>query len=126
MFAALPVTLAYLFGGAPARSEPGRNEQEEYRRDLRSYLWGIGLALALTAVPFAMVNWSAAPQFWLFVAIGTCALVQVVVHFRFFLHVDFSQQKREDLHLILFSTLILTTMIGGTIWILTNLAVRMH
>ena len=54
------------------------------------------------------------------------ALVQIVVHMRFFLHVDLSRQKREDLQLILFTVLLLALMGGGTIWILTDLAARMH
>ncbi len=108
-------------GGASAE-----DPDAEYRRELHSYLWGIGLALLLTWVPFSLVYWHAAPPFWLFIGIGAFALVQIVVHFRFFLHIRFTKQKMEDLELILFSTLILTLMAGGTIWILTNLAARMH
>ena len=57
--------------------------------------------------------------------IGAFALVQLVVHLRFFLHIDLSHQKREDLQLILFSVLLLAIMALGTIWIMGNLATRM-
>lgn len=110
----------------PAKGEPTGRRDQDYRRELWSYIWGLGLALALTGLPFGLVNWQAVPHFWLLVAIGACALSQIVVHFRFFLHIDLSKQKREDLELILFSTLILLLMVGGTLWILTNLAWRMH
>lgn len=52
-------------------------------------------------------------RWWL---IGLYGLAHIVVHFRFFLHVDLSRQKREDLELILFSLLLLAIMAGGTIW----------
>ncbi|MBZ9558093.1 MULTISPECIES: cytochrome C oxidase subunit IV family protein [unclassified Modicisalibacter] len=100
-------------------------DDKERRRELGSYLWGYGLALALTLPPFALVAWSDWPRVTLLWAIGLCALVQVVVHFRFFLHISLARQKREDLHLILFSTLILILMAGGTLWIIFNLYGRM-
>ncbi len=111
---------------ATPEGQPGGGDQDgEYRRELLSYVSGLVLAVALTGAAFAMVHWSLATHFSLEVAIGVLALTQIVVHFRCFLHVDFSKQKREDLELILFSTLILVLMVAGTIWIMTNLAARM-
>ncbi len=109
----------------PTHAEVDRAEPREgERREFRSYAWGVGLALALTVVPFALVHWKLMARDALFIAIGAFALVQMVVHFRFFLHIGF-QRKREDLHLILFSTLLLFIMVAGTIWIMTSLATRM-
>lgn len=102
------------------RTERSREE----RRDFRSYAWGVGLALLLTLVPFALVHWSGIARFPLLIVIGAFALVQMIVHFRFFLHIGFIQ-KREDLQLILFSTLVLIILAGGTIWIMGSLAMRM-
>ena len=107
------------------RDRDRRESQAEERRDIRSYVWGVGLALALTLVPFALVHASLLSRFWLVVVIASIAFCQVVVHFRFFLHISLSKQKREDLQLILFSTLLLAIMGGGTIWIMANLAGRM-
>jgi cytochrome o ubiquinol oxidase operon protein cyoD len=100
------------------------DRQHDERRDFRSYVWGLGLALVLTLVPFALVNWGAAPRSTLLIVIGVFAFVQMVVHFRFFLHIGY-RQKREDLQLILFSALLLIIMIAGTIWIMASLAARM-
>jgi len=94
------------------------------RRDLLSYVWGLILALVLTAVPFALVRWQLLPRASVLVAIGVLALVQAVVHFRFFLHIGL-RRKREDLLLILFSALMLIVMVAGTIWIMANLGQRM-
>jgi cytochrome o ubiquinol oxidase subunit IV len=106
-------------------NDGGRGQQGEYRRELLSYVCGFGLALALTLVPYGLVYWSAMQQSALYLAIGACALVQGVVHFRFFLHINPPRQNMDDLQLVLFSGLLLFMMIGGTIWILANLAMRM-
>jgi cytochrome o ubiquinol oxidase operon protein cyoD len=102
-----------------------RTEQNrEERRDFRFYVWGISLGFLLTLVPFTLVYWAGIERFLLFKIIGIFALMQMIVHFRFFLHISFTE-KREDLHLILFSTLLLIIMLGGTIWIMSSLALRM-
>lgn len=94
------------------------------RRDFLTYLTGFVLALVLTLAPFALVAWSSARARTVLYVIGVLALIQIVVHFRCFLHIGL-QRKREDLLLILFSGLLLVIMIGGTIWIMTSLAQRM-
>jgi len=102
------------------RTERSKEERQEFL----SYVWGISLALLLTLVPFALVHWVGIPHFPLLIVIGAFALLQMIVHLRFFLHISFSQ-KREDLQLILFSTLLLIIMVAGTIWIMGSLALRM-
>ena len=110
---------------APAsRAADRTTPSEEERRDFRSYAWGIALALLLTLVPFALVHWVRVSPVPLLIVIGAFALVQMIVHFRFFLHISFSE-KREDLQLILFSALVLIIMVGGTVWIMRSLALRM-
>lgn len=101
------------------------DRSREHAGELRSYCVGFGLALVLSAIPFALVAWSGLATMTLLWSIGVCALIQVVAHFRCFLHIDLSKQKREDLQLILFSVLILAIMAGGTLWILHNLDMRM-
>lgn len=97
---------------------------QQERREFRSYVWGIAVALLLTLVPFALVHWAEVPRFPLLNVIGAFALVQMIVHFRFFLHIRLSG-RREDLQLILFSTVLLIIMVGGTVWIMGGLALRM-
>lgn len=112
-------------GAGMTRRQLSAQQASEHSRELRSYVVGYGLALILTLIPFALVAWSHLSSIALWLAIGGCALLQVIVHFRCFLHVSFAKQKREDLHLILFTTLILVIMVGGTLWIVLNLYSRM-
>ena len=105
---------------------PAAPTEQEYKRELHTYILGYVLALALTLVPYGLVYWSAMATSALYLAIGSCAIVQAIIHFRCFLHINPPRQNMDDLHLILFSSMILFFMIGGTIWILANLAFRMQ
>jgi cytochrome o ubiquinol oxidase operon protein cyoD len=102
------------------------NNKPDFEQEVRFYLIGFSLALLLTLIPFALVAWAELPTSVALLFIAVCGLAQVVVQFRYFLHINLSQQKREDLLLILFSVLLLLIMAGGTIWIMANLAHRMH
>ncbi len=105
---------------------PSVPAEKEYKRELHTYFVGYGLALALTFVAFGLVYWSAMAPSGLYLAIGGFAIVQAIVHFRCFLHINPPRQNIDDLHLILFSSLLLFFMVGGTVWILANLATRMQ
>lgn len=102
------------------------DNQAAYRRDLRMYLIGFILAIALTAASFWAVLGGGFAAGTTLTVIGVLALIQLIVHLRFFLHIDRSRQKREDLDLILFTTMVVLIIVVGTVWILGNLQERMH
>jgi cytochrome o ubiquinol oxidase operon protein cyoD len=60
-----------------------------------------------------------------FGAILMLALVQTIVHFRFFLHIGLKKSSRQDLQLVLFSAAIVALMVSGTLVVLFNLRSRM-
>jgi len=95
------------------------------RAEIYSYMVGYGLALALTAAAFAAVHWKNFVSTTTLAIVLGLALGQMVVHFRFFLHISLRKSAREDLLLILFSTLIVILMVSGTLVILFNLRTRM-
>lgn len=90
------------------------------------YVMGFVLSVVLTTIPFAVVWTEYYSGVRAAAVIGVCALAQLIVHGRFFLHINISGQKREDLELILFTVLLLVILIGGTLWILSDLHHRMH
>ena len=94
-------------------------------RETASYAIGYILALLLTGSAFAAVRWPGLPARSLFGLVLGLGLVQMVVHFRCFLHVSLKRSARHDLQLILFSTLIVALMVSGTLVILLNLRQRM-
>lgn len=99
--------------------------RDSRRHEVRTYLVGYVAALALTCAAFAAVRWPVAGGGATFAMILALALVQVVVQFRCFLHISLAKSARDDLQLILFSTLIIALMVGGTLVILLNLHGRM-
>ena len=81
---------------------------------------GYALALALTGAAFALVRWPTFGWTATFSAIFALAFVQMVVHFRFFLHISLGKSSRHDLQPILFSSPIIALMVSGTLVILFN------
>ncbi len=97
-----------------------------YHRDLRTYLTGFALAIALTAASFWVALAGGLAAGTTLTVVGILGLAQLLVHLRYFLHIDRSRQKREDLDLILFTSLVVLIIVLGTIWVLGNLYERMH
>ncbi|KIC40192.1 cytochrome C oxidase [Ruegeria sp. ANG-R] len=102
------------------------DNKEQYLRDLRTYVYGFLLAVVLTVAAF----WAALGSGWapgtVLSVVGFLGLIQLSVHLRYFLHIDRSRQQREDLDLILFTSLVVLIIVLGTIWVLGNLHERMH
>ena len=101
------------------------DEARERRGELGSLAAGLGAALALTGLPFGLVALDLLARADALAVVAGCAVLQIAAHLRFFLHIDLSRQKREDLLLILFTVLLLAIMIGGTVWIMWSLYARM-
>lgn len=101
------------------------SERERPRDEFRSYVKGIVLAAILTAAAFAIVGWRLLPREWALISLGALALVQIVVHFRFFLHIDLDKSHRDDLQLVLFTGLVVFLMVAGSVWILWSQHARM-
>lgn len=111
-----------------AELKPGQlpeSEAEDPRREFREYCIGGVLAVVLTLAAFGLVVSDLLDTPGTLIAIAVLAAVQVVVHFRCFLHIDLRRSHRDELQLILFTGLILLLMFGGTIWILWILHFRM-
>ena len=51
----------------------------------------------------------------------TCAVVQVLVHLVYFLHLNASSEMRWNLVTIVFSAVIIFIIITGSLWIMWNL-----
>jgi cytochrome o ubiquinol oxidase operon protein cyoD len=95
------------------------------RGDFLTYALGYVLALALTVAAFIIARFHLAPPVTSFAIILALGFAQIVVHMRCFLHVSLQRSARLDLMLILFSSLIIALMVGGTLVILFNLRMRM-
>jgi cytochrome o ubiquinol oxidase operon protein cyoD len=53
------------------------------------------------------------------------AVIQVLVHLRYFLHLDLTSTPRENLLAIVFTAILIFLMVGGSFWIMLDLNHRM-
>jgi cytochrome o ubiquinol oxidase subunit IV len=91
----------------------------EPRGGLQSYVTGAVLALALTLAPFAMAM-SGVSGASAVAAIFGLAVIQIVVHVVFFLHLGRSDQ-RWNLMAFVFTALIVVILVGGSYWVMYHL-----
>ena len=94
-------------------------------RTARPYLIGIVLALILTAVPFWLVYDGTFPRETTLIVIAVFAVIQILVHLVFFLHIDFRTTPRENLIALAFAVVLIFIMVGGSLWIMFDLYHRM-
>ena len=108
------------------------------------YLTGFALALGLTVLAFLLIcaqtNSSAWPLHFVLQALPSLgrifaelprwgvlsgifalAVIQIGVHLRYFLHLDFSPKQKPMLQALLFSLLIIFIVVCGTLWIMHDL-----
>jgi cytochrome o ubiquinol oxidase subunit IV len=91
------------------------------RGSLGSYVTGLVLALALTAVPFWMVMSGSVSARVVLAGIAAAAIVQIMVHLVFFLHMNGSSGQRWNLMAFLFAVLVVVILVGGSFWIMNHL-----
>ena len=92
---------------------------------IKPYLVGAVLALVLTAVPFGLVAARALRPMQVFVVVGAAAITQVVVHLRYFLHLDLKPASQNKLIALCFAAVVLLILVGGTLWIMFDRNYRM-
>jgi cytochrome o ubiquinol oxidase operon protein cyoD len=85
---------------------------------IKPYLVGVVLALVLTAVPFGLVAARALRPIQIFVVIAVAAITQVVVHLRYFMHLEFKPSSQNKLIALCFAAVVLLILVGGTLWIM--------
>jgi cytochrome o ubiquinol oxidase subunit IV len=102
-----------------------QNTNAAEKSTVRLYLTGFTLAILLTAIPFGVVASRALPVAATFGVILVAAIVQILVHLRYFLHLSFSRGNEWFLLSLVFTFVIIALMVGGTIWIMWDLNAEM-
>ncbi len=89
------------------------------------YLLGFGLAILLTLVSFGLVAFGVAPKNFAVIGLIVAAVVQMLVHLHYFLHLDRSKEMRWNFIAIVFTAIILFIFVAGTVWVMVTLHSRM-
>lgn len=90
-----------------------------------AYLIGFVLAVVLTMASFAAVLTHALSPGMALAALTVLAVVQIVVHLVFFLHLNTSSEQSWNLMCFIFAAASVIVIIGGTLFIMHDTAINM-
>jgi cytochrome o ubiquinol oxidase operon protein cyoD len=96
------------------------------RGSFKSYAAGFILSIVLTVIAFAMVMSGTLSGKAALSGIFAAAVVQILVHLHFFLHLDASSTMRWNVLALLLAVLIMTLFVWGTLWIMVHLNYRVR
>jgi len=88
---------------------------------VKSYLTGFVLSVILTALPFALTMGHILPAATLIPVVVFLAVVQILVHLYFFLHMNASSSQVWNNAAFVFTVLIVAILIIGSLWVMYHL-----
>ncbi|HHF2876582.1 TPA: cytochrome o ubiquinol oxidase subunit IV [Vibrio diabolicus] len=90
------------------------------------YVKGFIASLILTVIPFYFVWTKSLPDTTTYAILFGCALVQIFVHFKYFLHMETkTSDGRWNLVSLMFTAIVVLILIAGSVWIIYNMNVNM-
>lgn len=100
---------------------PGDEEEVRVGPRLFGYVVGLGLAILLTITSFFVAGTDLVWQPSIPVALVVLAIAQMGVHLVFFLHITTGADNTNNVLALGFGLLIVFLVIGGSLWIMSNL-----
>ncbi|SEN31518.1 cytochrome bo3 quinol oxidase subunit 4 [Pseudomonas sp. ok272] len=88
---------------------------------VKSYAIGFILSVILTVIPFGLVMYPSLPKvvtLWIVLAF---AVIQVLVHLVYFLHLDRSAAQRNNVIAFIFAALVIVLLVGLSLWIMLSI-----
>ena len=97
-----------------------------HQGSLKDYLIGFGLSAVLTAIPFWIVmdNVFREPKVAAFVILGF-AVVQIVVHMVYFLHMNTKSEGGWTMLALIFTIVLVVITLTGSLWVMQHLNTNM-
>ncbi len=106
-----------------------RNSADERRTEIRTgvlvYTIGLALAVILTVTSFWAANTSLLWHPGVPLGLAVLAIAQMGVHLVFFLHITTGSDNTNNVLALAFGMLIVTLVVAGSLWIMTNLNANM-
>lgn len=91
----------------------------------KSYLIGFVLSVILTAIPFALVMTGVLPTQATALIVMGFAVVQIVVHMFFFLHMNSQSEEGWNMLALIFTLVVVGITIAGSLWVMYHLNANM-
>jgi cytochrome o ubiquinol oxidase operon protein cyoD len=92
----------------------------------RGYMIGFLLSVVLTAIPFWLVMHKVIPSpqatIWIVLAF---AVVQILVHMAYFLHLDTSSEGGWNMLALIFTMVLVVITLSGSLWVMYHMNANM-
>ena len=88
---------------------------------VKSYAIGFILSIILTLIPFGLVMYPTLPKSITLMIVLAFAVIQVLVHLVYFLHLDRSEEQRENVIAFVFAGLVIVLLVGLSLWIMFSI-----
>ncbi len=92
---------------------------------MRDYVTGFILSVILTAIPFALVMTGALSPAITAIVIMVFAVVQIIVHMIYFLHMSPKAEGGWSLTSLVFTVIVIGIMLAGSLWVMHHLNTNM-
>lgn len=92
---------------------------------VKSYMFGFIVSIILTGIPFWLVMEHSASRTMTLSVVLLSAVVQVLVHLKYFLHLNTRSENGWNMISFVFSAIIILIIVAGSVWIMWNLNYNM-
>ena len=100
----------------------GHHEDGSAHGSRRGYVTGFLLSVVLTAIPFALVMTGVIADARITAGIVMlAAIVQIVVHMVYFLHMNAKSEQGWTMMALIFTVIVVVIVISGSIWVMYNM-----
>jgi cytochrome o ubiquinol oxidase operon protein cyoD len=110
--------------GTHAHPNPDANAHEAHgaHGSMREYVVGFLLSVVLTAIPFWLVMSGAIPdKQTTALVIMAFAIVQIVVHMIYFLHMNTKSENGWTVMALIFTIVLVVIALSGSLWVMYHL-----
>ena len=90
-----------------------------------SYMIGFVLSVILTAIPFALVMTGVLPKQATALLVMGFAVVQIVVHMIYFLHMNSKSEGGWTMLALIFTVIVVVIALSGSLWVMYHLNTNM-
>jgi cytochrome o ubiquinol oxidase operon protein cyoD len=118
---------------ADAHANTGHDHAHDHGHDdgrdhgsMKSYMTGFILSVILTAIPFYLVMTGAIEnKNWTIAIVVAMAMVQIVVHMIYFLHMNTTSDAGWTMMALIFTIIVVVIALSGSLWVMYHLNVNM-
>lgn len=97
------------------------NGHDDSHGSVKSYGIGFILSVILTLIPFGLVMYPTLPKSITLLIVVAFAVIQVLVHLVYFLHLDRSAAQRNNVIAFVFAAIVIALLVGLSIWIMFSI-----